>query len=59
MVEKYRKDFWNNVNNKSTVSCNLQERRKATEILYIFFGIHTANVVELSGRLAELQPVAG
>ena len=23
LVEKYRKDFWNNVNNKSTVSCNL------------------------------------
>ena len=23
MVEKYRKDFWNNVNNKSTISCNL------------------------------------
>ena len=23
IVEKYRKDFWNNVNNKSTVSCNL------------------------------------
>ena len=22
-VEKYRKDFWSNVNNKSTVSCNL------------------------------------
>lgn len=23
MVEKYRKEFWSNVNNKSTVSCNL------------------------------------
>ncbi len=23
MVEKYKKDFWNNVNNKSTISCNL------------------------------------
>ena len=22
-VEKYRKDFWNNVNNRSTISCNL------------------------------------
>ena len=37
----------------------IKARRKATEILYIFFGIHTANVVELSGRLAELQPAAG
>ena len=24
-VEKYKKDFWNNVNNKSTVSCNLMK----------------------------------
>ena len=23
LVEKYKKDFWNNVNNKSTISCNL------------------------------------
>ncbi|MBQ9509459.1 MAG: putative DNA binding domain-containing protein [Bacteroidales bacterium] len=23
LVDKYKKDFWNNVNNKSTVSCNL------------------------------------
>lgn len=37
----------------------IKARRKATEILYIFFGVHTANVVELSGRLVELQPVAG
>ena len=26
-----------------------------TEILYIFFGIHTANAVHLAGRLAGLQ----
>lgn len=24
-VEKYKKDFWNNVNNKSTISCNLMK----------------------------------
>nr|WP_297975699.1 RNA-binding domain-containing protein [uncultured Bacteroides sp.] len=24
-IEKYRKDFWNNVNNKSTISCNLMK----------------------------------
>ncbi|MGM9819682.1 MAG: RNA-binding domain-containing protein, partial [Candidatus Onthomorpha sp.] len=24
-VEKYNKDFWNNVNNKSTISCNLMK----------------------------------
>ena len=37
----------------------IKARMKVTEILYIFFGIHTANVVELSGRLVELQPAAG
>lgn len=34
-------------------------RMKMTEILYIFFGIHTANAVELSGRIAVLQPATG
>ena len=24
-IEKYKKDFWNNVNNKSTISCNLMK----------------------------------
>lgn len=33
-------------------------RMKMTEILYIFLGIHTANAVELSGRLTALQPAA-
>lgn len=31
-------------------------RLKMTEILYIFFGIHMANAVELSSRIAGLQP---
>lgn len=31
-------------------------RLKMTEILYIFFGIHTANAFELSSRIAGLQP---
>ena len=31
-------------------------RLKMTEILYFFFGIHTANAVELSSRIAGLQP---
>ena len=31
----------------------IKARKKKTEILYIFFGIHTANVVHLAGRLAE------
>ena len=33
----------------------IKARKKKTEILYIFFGIHTANAVHLAGRLAGLQ----
>lgn len=32
---------------------HIKARTKTTEILYIFFGIHTANVVHLAERLAE------
>ena len=31
----------------------IKARRKETEILYIFFGIHTASVVHLAERLVE------
>ena len=33
----------------------IKARKKETEILYIFFGIHTANVVQLAERLMEQQ----
>ena len=33
----------------------IKARKKKTEILYVFFGIHTANAVHLAGRLAGLQ----
>ena len=33
----------------------IKARKKGTEILYIFFGIHTANVVQLAEKLMELQ----
>ena len=33
----------------------IKARKKETEILYIFFGIHTANVVHLAGRIAEQE----
>ena len=33
----------------------VKARKKETEILYIFFGIHTANVVQLAERLMEQQ----
>ena len=31
----------------------VKARTKLTEILYIFFGIHTANVVQLAGRIEQ------
>ena len=33
----------------------VKARKKETEILYIFFGIHTANAVHMAQRLAELK----
>ena len=35
----------------------IKARKKKTEILYIFFGIHTANLVHLAERLAEQEQV--
>ena len=35
----------------------IKARKKKTEILYIFFGVHTANVVHLAERLAEQEQV--
>lgn len=35
----------------------IKARRKNTEILYIFFGIHTANVIQLAGRLEDTVSV--
>ena len=36
----------------------IKARKKKTEILYIFFGIHTANLVHLAERLAEQAKAA-
>lgn len=33
--------------------CRIKARKKETELLYIFFGIHAANVVHLAERLLE------
>ena len=33
----------------------IKARKKETEILYIFFGIHAANVVRLAEMLMEQQ----
>ena len=34
LVEKYKKDFWNNVNNKSTISCNLLSNDDVQVVTY-------------------------
>ena len=34
------------------------DRTKRTEILYIFFGIHTANVVQLADRIEQMARLA-
>ena len=36
----------------------VKARKKVTEIMYIFFGIHTANVVQLAARITEQQEKA-
>ena len=33
-IEKYKKDFWNNVNNRSTVSCNLMNENNVLDAEY-------------------------
>ena len=36
----------------------VKARTKLTEILYIFFGIHTANVVQLADRIEQRAHLA-
>ena len=36
----------------------VKARTKRTEILYIFFGIHTANVVQLADRIEQRARLA-
>ena len=33
-IERYKKDFWNNVNNRSTVSCNLMKENSVCDAEY-------------------------
>ena len=33
-IEKYKKDFWNNVNNRSTISCNLMSKSDVLDAEY-------------------------
>ena len=36
----------------------VKARTKRTEILYIFFGIHTANVIQLANRIEQRSSLA-
>ncbi len=36
----------------------VKARTKRTEILYIFFGLHTANVVQLTDRIEQMARLA-
>ena len=36
----------------------VKARMQRTEILYIFFGIHTANVVQLADRIEQMARLA-
>ena len=36
----------------------VKARTQRTEILYIFFGIHTANVVQLADRIEQMARLA-
>lgn len=36
----------------------IRAKTQATEILWIFFGVHTANAVKIAKRLAQIKPIA-
>lgn len=33
-IERYKKDFWNNINNRSTISCNLMNEKNVCDAEY-------------------------
>lgn len=39
LMEKYRRDFWNNENNKSTMSCNLFKNDDVEEVKFNGYNI--------------------
>ena len=54
LVEKYQKDFWNNVNNKSTISCNLM---KSEDVLVEQYKGHTVMLFFVPRADREQRPV--
>ena len=53
-ILKYQKDFWNNVNNKSTVSCNLLTPKDVEVVEYKGYYIVLFHIPRAS---RELRPV--
>ena len=53
-TEKYQKDFWNNVNNRSTVSCNLL---KTEDLLIADYRGHRLMMFFIPGADREQRPV--
>ena len=54
IVEKYQKDFWNNVNNKSTISCNLL---KNDDVQIVKFNGYNIMLFHIPGASREQRPV--
>lgn len=54
LVEKYKKDFWNNVNNKSTVSCNLL---KNNDVEVVKFNGYNIMLFHIPCATREQRPV--
>lgn len=54
LVEKYKKDFWNNVNNKSTISCNLL---KNDDLQVVKFNGYNIMLFHIPCATREQRPV--
>ena len=54
VVEKYKKDFWNNANNKSTISCNLL---KSDDLQVVKFNGHNIMLFHIPCASREQRPV--
>ena len=54
VVEKYKKEFWNNVNNKSTISCNLL---KNDDVQIVKFDGYNVMLFHIPCASREQRPV--
>ena len=54
-IEKYRKDFWNNVNNTSTISRNLMQKEDVVIGYYMNVATSEANVATSEANVATSE----